>query len=754
MIANKLTIPLRAIVWTALAICLILSTGASHARSVDSLSTYEARVKENKKDGEAWLRLGQLYYEEDRLDEAQKAYHKAIKRTKAAASYYGLSQVYLRRCQVKHQSIYCIRVEPNLKHAIKRDRAFAPAYLALAEWFRDSGMEDRMVTLLEKYVSLRPEDSDGRYSLALTNNDLFDYDDVLAIAESGREDFPGEERWLPLLAQAHNARGDAEGALALYYEYFRDLPADERAHYLSLSLIARPGELDGFGELATQGQEEFLVEFWRQRDPTLTTGGRSREAEHYRRVWYSRTYFSEDMEPWDRRGEVYIRYGEPDYRSRSGRVNPIPGRAAAAVKERLAYRVYEMGTSAKMDAGVSGMPEYGTWQWLVPRTVGDGELGFGDGTIVWQKPPDVEREIYREPIYPIDRMSDGEARVPWESWIYTKVAGGVEFTFVDIVGSGRWDFPPTPPVYHYPTLVDIAVVHNPGMILQRIADRVPDHFDLPPGVRPLEFYYTTATFRGDGGMTNTEIYFGVPPSPESEDVGGKPVTRVERTASLGTGSRQVLVRDSEELAFVAASGDPGRGSFFPDVAHLPAAPGEYQLVVQAADRSTGRWGVYTQEIEVPDYTQGLGISDIELAYKAGETQADARFRKGEIWVVPMPSRSFGRGQHPSFYYEIYHLAPDDYGRTRYRIDYEIRRHRKRSRTVAGFVGSGVGALFRSRKPSFSVSYDREGSSEWEPIYFELDTEQVKPGANTLTVRVTDLVTGGTVEKEAMFRLDE
>ena len=129
----------------------ILVAGAPSAYAQqDSVTVLESHVKENKKDGQAWFRLGQLYYEEDQLDKAQKAFQNAIKRTKSAESYFALGQLYLRRCRVKHQSVYCLRVEANLKKALKADKAFAPARLALAHWYRDSGFQDQMIKLLRE----------------------------------------------------------------------------------------------------------------------------------------------------------------------------------------------------------------------------------------------------------------------------------------------------------------------------------------------------------------------------------------------------------------------------------------------------------------------------------------------------------------------------------------------------------------------------------------------------------------------------
>ena len=57
-------------------------------------------------------------------------------------------------------------------------------------------------------------------------------------------------------------------------------------------------------------------------------------------VWYARNHFAEAKTPWDARGDIYIRYGDPDYRARSGRANPEITPAVEQVKERLALALY------------------------------------------------------------------------------------------------------------------------------------------------------------------------------------------------------------------------------------------------------------------------------------------------------------------------------------------------------------------------------------------------------------------------------
>ena len=139
---------------------------------------------------------------------------------------------------------------------------------------------------------------------------------------------------MPLVAQGYASRGDAERSTILFEEYLQGVSEGERAYYNDLSLIATDAELETLESISEDDREDFLTRFWESREGALMLGGDARRMEHYRRVWYARTFFGRKDQPWDRRGEVYIRYGEPDYRSSSKGENSIPSVAVQNFKMR------------------------------------------------------------------------------------------------------------------------------------------------------------------------------------------------------------------------------------------------------------------------------------------------------------------------------------------------------------------------------------------------------------------------------------
>jgi GWxTD domain-containing protein len=130
--------------------------------------------------------------------------------------------------------------------------------------------------------------------------------------------------------QAHLLLGMAQHHLGRLLEAQQDyqaaidrMTAEDRRPFVSLEYLATPEELEAneradsvaLGGREPSGRGEFLRRFWKERDPTPTTPVNERWLEHCRRVAYANIHFAApklDLPGWQtKRGEFYIRYGEP-----------------------------------------------------------------------------------------------------------------------------------------------------------------------------------------------------------------------------------------------------------------------------------------------------------------------------------------------------------------------------------------------------------------------------------------------------------
>jgi GWxTD domain-containing protein len=78
--------------------------------------------------------------------------------------------------------------------------------------------------------------------------------------------------------------------------------------------IITPQERAAFLALTTDDErKQFMVQFWKRRDPTPDTVENEFKEEHYRRIAYANQHFVSQMPGWKTdHGRIYIVYGPPD----------------------------------------------------------------------------------------------------------------------------------------------------------------------------------------------------------------------------------------------------------------------------------------------------------------------------------------------------------------------------------------------------------------------------------------------------------
>jgi GWxTD domain-containing protein len=589
-----------------------------------------------------------------------------------------------------------------------------------------------------------------------------------------------EAKMLPMVAQACESQGALEIAMQYYGRALSKMTPDERRHYQDIGLIANNEELEGF--LATKedpaSRREFLAKFWASRDPDLMTNVNERQLEHYRRVWYAMTDYSPKAKPWDRRGEVYVRYGPPEYRSTSSQVAPPMPRDVEAIKERIAYDIYgpegmgevfrgpsfpiqtmqdmgmEFPSNLAGDSGevpdpleLEGAPSLGIDP-LAPESISS--IGTGDGSV----------SIHAR--HTQATSGDHMTFIKWESWVYTGVAGGIEIVFTDDWSGGHFDYAPIPPADQNEegTLRRMSrlVRYAPAMVMRRSIHQMPEYY-LPGGREAfLDFYYDRASFRGQNGKTRVEIYYGLPPaSLEELQIEGEPLVQVGCAVALFDRETGETIQESEELAFrVSEDLYRGKGTFIPNQVSIEVEPGVYDMRVQVKDLATGKSGIYKERLEVEDLGSGaLSLSGLELGWTISTEGGQEKYKKGNnIWVVPMTTKAYQGKQNPLVYYEAYGLTANEFGQSKFTLEYTIHSEPEKSGGF-GRLFATVGSMFRrgERNPEVSVSTEQVRDETDLQEFFEMDLGAAKSGVNRLTVRVIDKLNDTEVEKEVLFRLE-
>ena len=793
------------------------SLASSGRRGMDANRLDRARLiyrnvaRQRPKEPDAYIHLGHILLELKRFEESKDAFHRAMTLGSKARAHHGLGMLYATWPMQRHFAIHhftealvrdrdfvdaryrMARVryemkqrdaELELKRVLKMDPGHADAYLMIADYYLNLSWEfEKAVVWYTKYLALRPEDADAQRRLGVAYLKVKEYSRIMDHLLDFVRKYPEAIELMPIVAISAMEQEEPAMAMAFFEDYIDKLAPDERRLYEDISLVASGEELRTCNEAPGADRETCLQRFWNGKDPDLSTAVNERLLEHYRRVWHALTEFSEGRQPWDARGDVYVRFGEPDHRARSDEPNFKQSLKVQRVKERLAFNIYKGDVHAHTFVGpvypVRSLKQLeGAWYELKEFTIENADPSACEiAGLTNEGAEAVDADLYQDGgsesffvnddslkigILSLDeRLGFGDyhpvtsdedrSTVPWETWIYTDAGGGIEITFTDEIGSGNYDYAPVPPNQGDISIGETAALsrHAPHSVYRRAARATPDFYAPGHETPPLDFHYALADFSGDDDNSLLEIYYGVPILPAhyhaEEDVTRQVLTH---HAALISSSLDTVYRQSDEMVYEAVGNRAGEGLMAPDVLKLDLPPGDYRLEVKSQDRLRGRMGIYQQRVVVEPYGEDrLQVSDLELAWRVGAEEANGKFAKGGLTVVPMPSRTYRKGQSVFVYYEIYNLEKDEFGQTGYNVSYTIT-----SKDRDGEAGN-ISRLFRwraGRREELAVAYEQIGTDARENEYVELALDEQVPGRYSLKVSINDKNSGESAEKEATF----
>ena len=689
-------------------------------------------IKTGKETAQDYVLLGHAYLDAGNRKAAKKAFRKAVKRGAKADGYNGMGLAYMATEQGYR------RAETNFRRALKADPDMAEAQYHLARVYLET-RRGRARDAFEKVSEIDAVYPDAHYQVGLLlENDgriheaTAAYQREMAVNPShGRAGIRLAKLWLVLgeraeavgtLSRLLETGGEArilanrdlaiiglmekdfERATELFEKFLSNLPDTEQRRYRDISLVAAGTNLARYETASPEEKDALAMRFWNRRDPTPLTPENERLLEHYRRVAYALEHYARPGGGWDKRGDVFIRLGNPDHISKWDDVQAERNRELQEARVNIVNR-------SRIALAISpGLP-----------------------------------------IFPVS------ANARWEYWIYTQVDGGIEITFAEVFKGRRYDYAPFP-LGIAPNLGVRLADYQGGVVMQNVVARRPSRYTPDFADLPIDFYYYPADFKGSEPATRLEVYYGLPASEvvrlnvdENTDL-----ILLDRGVALFDRMWNEVHREVDQMAFRAPTDrQVAEGAFIPGVMRLDLPPGTYHMALQVRDVVSGKSQVYQQAVVLEDYHQpsGLLVSDIELAFATeptGEVSGD--YVKNGLKVIPMSSLAFRSHQNAFVYFEIYNLRQDAFGRTSYRVEYTLRSQRERA--FPAKILHGLGRVFRlsEKDQEIVIAYDQVGNRADEVAYVELDLTETQEGGQMVRVAVTDLLADDRASKEITFRI--
>ena len=469
-------------------------------------------------------------------------------------------------------------------------------------------------------------------------------------------------------------------------------------------------------------RQSWIARFWKMNDPTPTTRKNEMEIEHNIRVNLARQFFTSKKWPgWDKRGEVFIRYGPPDYR---GKVwGEVSGRGVEPPAE-LWYYLHLDFIVAFQNFGLEGeyilsIDPLGVQSKMSPELT---EFLLNDVTsTLGDRIPQNYLERYAAPPRPgvpgapINPADIGVFGSPIE-------AGKLPRSLETVFNQDR--------VREMANNYQITVEERPSTYPFNFEDK------------SLPFYFGVDQFRAGESTVRVEVPVEIPIEVISE--GG---ARFEETfhvefviwdpefAEVFRTKRDVLIRTGPDVSQWA--------NLLPTLAVTALEPGYYRLGVSVRNTS-GRESAYRTTFEATSYGRRLGLSDILFARRIRPAGEPSIFTRGALEIVPHPLRAYSRRAPIPVYFEIYNLSVGDDGVADYTIEYKIVPHSSRKE---GFLDR-----FRDETPAVSSKFTGSVHGANDTRQLMIDTANLRRGSYDFLITITDDLTGELAFQRGTFSL--
>ncbi len=480
-----------------------------------------------------------------------------------------------------------------------------------------------------------------------------------------------------------------------------------------------------FEQLTTpEEKDQFIEQFWIRRDPDPETVENQFKTEHYRRLSYANDHFSVGAPGWKTdRGRVYIINGPPD-----------------------SIEYHDQGE-----------------QYYRPGTEGRGVT----------------------------------TTYAWQLWYYRHIEGlgdGIEVEFVDKTLSGHY-------VLARDEMDKDAMLWVPGLGLteserfggalksERIGTRTMANFASRRGANPLKIFthkddlferlrrYSKLQaapeikFKDLEGLIDVQLYYNNLPFDVRHDVvrvtntdflvpvtfffdGGQFTFKTKaggaEEASLNVYGRVETMAKRKVYAFddqVYLRRDPSHPDQVQNAVFQRAIPleaGRYKLVAVVKDSYGGRIGTLERGIYIPeaDSDPKLDLSPLILADQVRPAQSgefiNDPFILGAVKVYPSASNEFRRGNPLGFYFEVYNVTADQQTlEPDLAVDLTIRRD-----------GRPIPLPFQDLHRLLHRYADRFFAGSM------LSTQPLEPGRYSMTIEVTDKISGSVARQTVEFKILE
>jgi GWxTD domain-containing protein len=491
-----------------------------------------------------------------------------------------------------------------------------------------------------------------------------------------------------------------------------------------LQYLMNPYQIKQFLSLPDDSARvNWLESFWKWHDPTPDLSKNPMKREHYIRVRLARQFFKSNEWPgWDRRGEVFIRYGPPDYR----------GKIWGEVTHKKMYPPSEIWFYKKLDMLVSfqnfglhgeyiySLNPLGAAQDLSPEMV-DFLIYDTSQSLSSKIPTDLLEN------YAAGELTEGSN---------PNVAPNLPESIDAIMDPDRKEME----VQDISSIFQMDKIKKAANNFEVALKNTPVSYPFNFTNKPLHFYFDISQFKAGSELNRVEVHFEVP-------VGGKGQAgsrEYDATAEIWDARFNEVARANRPTSLELSPGLQEKVRLFPTQLVFSLKKGYYRMAVGVREEGTNVFSSYKTTLSVEDFTGALAISDIIFASKIGSAVEPSLFTHGPLEIIPHPLHAYKRAFSIPIYFEIYNLRLDEGGTSSYTVEYKIIPHSAHKEHFWD--------RYEKTIPVVSSRFSGSGMSRDETQHLLIRTENFDQGSYDLMVTVKDEHAQAVSYRKASFSI--
>ena len=259
----------------------------------------------------------------------------------------------------------------------------------------------------------------------------------------------------------------------------------------------------------------------------------------------------------------------------------------------------------------------------------------------------------------------------------------------------------------------------------------PDKTDL------LDMVYDIVRFRNSDEQDIVQLAFAIPLSRLLESDNGPEGVDLETGVAVFDDRMETLYKDTRDYSVRNTSDRHIWNEWFIDEFEFPLDLGTVNIAIHGQAPELKLVDGWQYEYILADSARDhLSCSSLKMAFHIESSKGTENPSRQDLKIMPNPTRKFQIHSPVFVYYEVYNLAFDEQGTTRYSITFTLKESGEKDflQTISGLFGSG-------RDYQISVESEQTGESRTVSDYIVFDMGSAKKGKYELVLQVRDRIAG-------------